>query len=269
LIDTINFSFWTEDETKFRVTYKGTTYTGYFAACACVNRAIESGINLTDAKCMKNITTKDVEEIFTGDDGQIMPLCDLRAKAIAEAGRILLEQFDGSFYTCLKMCDRSAMKLLAIVVENFDSYRDYATFKGKKISFLKRAQILVADLHGCLHDKNDLGNFSDIADLTMFADYRVPQILAFFSVLKYSPKLEETLRSKVLLQPGSETEVEIRAFSICDLVKRYEELRTKSDRKVPRLTAVLADNLLWYRRREIAQDIQKKVEYHRVRTIYY
>lgn len=54
-----------------------------------------------------------------------------------------------------------------------------------------------------------------------------------------------------------------------DLVKRYEELRTKSDRKVPRLTAVLADNLLWYRRREIAQDIQKKVEYHRVRTIYY
>lgn len=53
------------------------------------------------------------------------------------------------------------------------------------------------------------------SDLTMFADYRVPQILAFFSVLKYSPKLEETLRSKVLLQPGSETEVEIRAFSIC------------------------------------------------------
>ena len=53
------------------------------------------------------------------------------------------------------------------------------------------------------------------SDLTMFADYRVPQILAFFSVLKYSPKLEETLRSKVLLQPGSETEVEIREFSIC------------------------------------------------------
>ena len=72
LMDTINFSFWTEDDHKFRVTYKGKVYTGYFGACACVNRAIESGIPMTDANFMKNITARQVADIFQSDDGKLI-----------------------------------------------------------------------------------------------------------------------------------------------------------------------------------------------------
>uniref|UniRef100_A0A915DHH2 Queuosine 5'-phosphate N-glycosylase/hydrolase n=1 Tax=Ditylenchus dipsaci TaxID=166011 RepID=A0A915DHH2_9BILA len=45
-VDLINFSFWMDDGSCFAVSYTakdGTTsqYSGYFAACACVNRALD------------------------------------------------------------------------------------------------------------------------------------------------------------------------------------------------------------------------------------
>lgn len=68
-MDTINFSFWTEEGAKFVVTYKEKSYTGYFAGCACVNRAIDNGIPLTSADYMQNITVEDVKKVFVADDG--------------------------------------------------------------------------------------------------------------------------------------------------------------------------------------------------------
>lgn len=55
--------------------------------------------------------------------------------------------------------------------------------------------------------------------LTMFADYRVPQVLAFLGVLRYSDAVIQRLSSSALLENGSELEVLIRAFSInaCDV----------------------------------------------------
>ena len=42
LVDTLNFSFWVEkDIPPFVVKYRGKCYTGYWALCAAVNRALE------------------------------------------------------------------------------------------------------------------------------------------------------------------------------------------------------------------------------------
>lgn len=44
LADTLNFSFWAErDEHKCLVRYKGTEYSGYWALCAAINRALDEG----------------------------------------------------------------------------------------------------------------------------------------------------------------------------------------------------------------------------------
>jgi hypothetical protein len=52
----------------------------------------------------------------------------------------------------------------------------------------KRAQILVADVWSCFQGKG-LGAFADIDKITMFADYRVPQMLIHYGSLEYTPKL--------------------------------------------------------------------------------
>lgn len=70
-----------------------------------------------------------------------------------------------------------------MIVSNFSSYRDEAIFEGKLVRFYKRAQILVADLWACFEAKG-LGAFYDIDQITMFADYRVPQVCFLFKKKK-------------------------------------------------------------------------------------
>ena len=54
-----------------------------------------------------------------------------------------------------------------------------------RVTFHKRAQIFISDLWS-LFKGEGLGRFDDISTLTMFADYRVPQSLQYFGVMKYS-----------------------------------------------------------------------------------
>lgn len=67
-------------------------------------------------------------------------------------------------------------------------------FQGKRISFYKRAQILVADSWGIMEARGE-GDLVNMDWLTMFADYRVPQALVHLGVLRYSDALMQALRN--------------------------------------------------------------------------
>lgn len=96
--------------------------------------------------------------------------------------------------TCLKEADKSAVKLLDIIVTNFPCFQDEAVFKDHKVSFYKRAQILVADIWN-FFSGTGLGEFKDVEELTMFADYRVPQVLVYFRAMSYTDKVMEMLEN--------------------------------------------------------------------------
>lgn len=100
-----------------------------------------------------------------------------------------------------------------MIVSFFPSYRDEAIFLDRKVTFYKRAQILVADIWGCFEGKG-YGHFSDIDTITMFADYRVPQVLKFYNAIRYGDDLNSFLRRNVLMNSGARYEIEIRAASI-------------------------------------------------------
>lgn len=61
------------------------------------------------------------------------------------------------------------------------------------------------------------------SELTMFADYRVPQALAYLGALHYSSKLMKSLRSNPILPSGCPLEMELRGFSIkaCDVKLQF------------------------------------------------
>ena len=70
----------------------------------------------------------------------------------------------------------------------------------------KRVQILVGDLWGAFEGK-DYGKFNDIDKLTMFPDYRVPQILYHVGIFEYSEDAEQTIKSFSEIPAGSKLEV--------------------------------------------------------------
>lgn len=81
----------------------------------------------------------------------------------------------------------SAVALVNRVVDDLPSFRDEALYRGRRgelasvdespaltpalVRFYKRAQILVAETWAAFEGREP-GRFDDIADLTMFADYR-------------------------------------------------------------------------------------------------
>ena len=134
------------------------------------------------------------------------------------------------------------------------------------MSILKRAQILVADIWA-LYGGKDLGEFTDIDTLTMFADYRVPQSLQYFGALEYSPELLAVLKKDELLQNGDDLEVEIRGCSIAAVAKIAEETKKLVPQSIE-VNDILADYFLWGFRREKREEMTK-FSFHKVRSIYY
>ncbi|CDW57570.1 DUF2419 domain containing protein [Trichuris trichiura] len=67
----------------------------------------------------------------------------------------LIKKFDGSFYNCVKKVNNDPMQLMSLVLENFPCFRDIAIYKGQKVSFLLKAQLLVLGV-GVLLDEHGI-----------------------------------------------------------------------------------------------------------------
>lgn len=80
------------------------------------------------------------------------------------------------------------------------------------IRLMKRAQILVADLWACF-DGVSYGEFRDIDKITMFADYRIPQILMTMGALYCSPTVAAAIKDKKMIESGCSWELQIRGKS--------------------------------------------------------
>ncbi|KAI6171009.1 Queuosine salvage protein [Aphelenchoides bicaudatus] len=273
--DTINFAFWCDDGAS--VDYNGKNYTGYYSAAACMKRALDNGWNWAfDPYRMQTFDKNDINRIFMGK----LPLPELRQKALNEAGRIIVEKYGGQVLNLLKAANGSAQKLLRLLVQDFTSYRDSTTFKGKKLLFLKRAQIFAADVYSALKDnpQTPYVNFTDINSITMFADYRVPQVLYHFGILNYADSLTKHLKSLKLIKKNSEMETAIRGLSIfaCEtapsLQKITEEVGNlcKTNGQLDRtVNSADVDVFLWLYRREHSAEIEKAIPHHMVVTWFY
>ncbi|KAK3677895.1 hypothetical protein LTR78_001990 [Recurvomyces mirabilis] len=75
---------------------------------------------------------------------------------------------DHSVLWLIQKADHSAGKLVNLLAKHFPCFRDEARFDGRRIRFLKRAQIFVADLWAAFQGTG-YGEFRDIGHLTMFA----------------------------------------------------------------------------------------------------
>ena len=268
--DTLNFCFWQPEESpQYTVTYKGTTHTGYLAMCAAINRALDQNVELTSPQYFVGLDEARLGALLLGDNNVPIPLLTERVQCLRQVGEVLRDKFSGRFSSVLALCENSAAKLLQIVLDNFPCFNDSAEFDGTRVSFHKRAQILVADIW-CLYEGTGVASFQDIDQLTMFADYRVPQSLQHYGVLQYSEQLQQHLTEDKLLVSGDIWEQEIRGCSIEAVERITGGVKAELDRRGcnSRINSILVDQFLWGYRRKHAE-LMKSFPYHKVRSIFY
>ena len=268
VLDALNFCFWAEKgKPRWRIHYQGEILDGYWAEAASLTRAVEEGIALWDADYLSTMSREDLAYVFRstqgadGSAGEMIPLFDARLAHVHEVGQVLNKRYAGQFSHAIEMVKGSAINLALLLAQEFTSFRDVAVYHAREIRFLKRAQICVADLYGAFGGKH-WGAFTDLDKLTIFADYKLPQVLRHYGVLEYAPELAQRIDNQELLLPGREEEVELRAATIwaCELLKH--EMSCISGLAI---TAVEVDQLLWH----LGQNSAEMRPYHRTRTIYY
>ncbi|KAI9139097.1 hypothetical protein BKA69DRAFT_1176863 [Paraphysoderma sedebokerense] len=272
-LDLMNFSFFSDNDIPYAVSYTGKKYTGYWSLCAAINRALDEGVPITSPQYMCSASEEELENVFRSDTSTKISFLQERISAIKHAGKVLCEKFDGSFVNCIKQTNKSCQRLIDTVVENFPTFRDEYEFCDRKVYIYKRVQILVADLWACFEGQS-YGGFHDIATITMFADYRVPQALLHFNLLSYSPTLYTHLTSHTPIPAGHPYEIEIRGNSIwsIELVKnRMIKLIENGDIqgvKKEELNAILIDFFVWDYAKRHSEELEK-IPIHRTRTMFY
>ena len=257
VLDALNFCFW--GEPRWEVQHRGQWLNGYWALAVALRRAVEEGVPILDARFLAQMDLADLAQVLRGR-GEV-PLLEQRLASLREVGRGLLANYDGQFANAIALAGHSAVALVRLLVRDFPSFDDVATYHGREVRFFKRAQICAADLAGSFGGRG-YGEFDDLGRLTAFADYKVPQVLRRLGILEYEPELARKVDARVFIPPGGEEEVEIRAATIWGV----EDLRRALADRGMTPTAVQVDWYLW----ELGQRrMPDEKPYHLTRTICY
>jgi hypothetical protein len=184
-----------------------------------------------------------------------------RWRNVQELGRVLRDRFAGSAARVVDSAASDAPRLARLVAENFYSFNDTTVYGTLPVRFLKRAQILVADIAGSFRGER-WGEFKNLSELTAFADYKLPQLLRAWGVLQYQPRLARQIDRGKELPKDSAAEIEIRAATLWAV----EFLREALAQRGHVLNSVQMDSFLW---ESSQREISGMKPYHRVRTIFY
>lgn len=280
VVDLLNFSFWSNvddldtgrpESDRFTVRYRGNSYTGYWSLVAAVNRALDSGIPFTSPEFWrKRLTLEMLGDVFKSDTKEQIPLLAERYQVLKEAGQSFEKLGVESFADLIEQCGHSAVKLVDLIRTNFGSFNDVAVYKGMPVQILKRAQILVSDIWACFNGLG-YGHFTDIDQITMFADYRVPQILEYLGCLRYSEELIADLNTLTVIPSGDEREVELRGCSIWAVERIKDYLLQQYPEYSGTVNSVLLDFYLWDYAKQLQGQQGKAVGLpaHRTRSVFY
>ena len=258
---------------------------------------VESTFALSPTNLMKlttesflKIVTKCLPEVAMDDEKStyMIPNAEERTRLLIEMASGLVSFHKGSATEFISKANKSADKLVNLIIQNFSGFRDTAIdgHNGRWIGFYKRAQILVADLWAALGNSDNLRSptgtedmrclawdhccFLDIGTITTFADYRVPQLLRNLGVLEYSTSLAKKVDNGQILTASCPDELYIRAGTIVAVDELVKAVRSKLNNTdlAENCNAVKIDWYLW--------NIGEKMDrvgllgkHHLVRTIYY
>ncbi|CAM9572058.1 unnamed protein product [Ectocarpus sp. 13 AM-2016] len=251
VLDCLNFCFWPTPGLEYEHLAFG------------LKAAVQRDPLALSADRLAVATEDTIRGWFSGFE---IPQISERAAKLRELGCVLQAHFGGEAALLVARAARSAARLVRLLTCLLPGFRDETLHQGRQCFFYKRAQILAADLWAAYGrpppGSGSLYAFEDIGELTMFADYRVPQVLAHLGVLEYSQALETKIDGLERLHPGSEEEVEIRAMC----VQAVEGLRSALARRNVVVTSVEIDWRLWHEGERIKKDIQP---HHRTLTCFY
>jgi hypothetical protein len=256
IADALNFCFWSE--LPWEVEYRGKSWTRTFAMMAGLLRGIEKDHAWLTAPRWMAATGADVGQLFAGTGS--IPFPERRVEIFHETGVVLAARYRGTFARLVDDVDGDARRVAYRLAEEFPSFRDVVEYDGREIAFLKRAQICAADLHRTWLANGHPG-LANMEALTVFADYRLPQLLRHEGLLVLDDAFAQRVDDGKEIPAGSAEEVELRAATVW-----LSKLIADALARTPAIMLMWElDYILWV----LARRPDVSVPHHRTVTHYY
>jgi hypothetical protein len=258
-LDSINFCFWAKrGQERWSFQKEGQWLQGYYAYSYAIKKWFENNPKNFEVDFLTNMDFGQFGKIFEGRNELL--LLEDRYKIISENFGILKNRFGGSLQNMISGAEGDVNKLVEILISTFPSFRDSIILDGHEIFFLKRAQIFASDLYYSMQGQA-FGKFRNMDALTIFSDYKLPQLLEAEGVLRYTEELKTKIKDEELIPAGSEEELEIRSNTIfaCEfLLQKIQDLGRK-------LNSNELDWILWV----AAKETKFELPHHKTLTINY
>jgi hypothetical protein len=251
VLDTLNWCFWPDEELEYAQLAGG------------LKRAVQRDPGAIASTRLATVTEEDVRQLV--DWPRPLPLATERARLLRETGAALLGGYDGRAAELVRAAGGSAVQLVRLVTAAMPGFRDHAVYRGRQVFFYKRAQIFAADVYGAFGGRG-LGAFHDVGELTMFSDYRVPQLLRELGVLRYDDALARQVDTQQAVGAGNEEEVQVRAGSVVAVERIRGAVAARRGGAALPPHSVAIDWMLW----EEGEARRKQLRpHHRTLTLYY
>ncbi len=260
VFNTINYCFWAgKGEKKWTVKIDNEELDGSIALFRCIEKEVKRNANFLAGDELADLSRSHLRDILAGNI--TIPLFEERLECLHEAGKVIEKHFKNSFMGVYRKASNDAIALADLLVSHFPCFDDISEYKGTKIGFYKRAQLNSKMVSDALvaNNKKELKNLDK---LTAFADYKIPQILRNLGVIQYTEELANKIDSYILIEKGSEDEVEIRSATVWAVELIRQELQEKYDF----VTSSHVDSMLWNKTQTKAKGDKP---YHRTLTIAY
>lgn len=258
----MGFCFWAlPGEPKWAVEMPdGKKVDGWYGVCAAFKRAYNEGVPVMDANFLANAKESDVRNIFRSTLKAEIPLLDKRVAILNENAQMLKRQFGGEAINLIEAADYDAVKLFDLLIKYFPSYKDTMVYNGQEVVFLKIAHLLAIDLEYRLTSNQKRPFLKNLNQLSVFADYKLPQLLRMYGILEYENALSKIVDSYSVVPAGSPQEIEIRSGAVWAV----ELLR----QKLPEYSSIQIGHVIWLNSQD--QNLQKQIKpYHRTLTTFY
>jgi len=226
---------------------------GASAASYCHQRA-QGEINLLNWNELSHLSPQKNFTIFRSGNGTVIPMLDERQICLRELGQGLQDWYEFGLSKTFIGKGMSAVQLVKSLAERVLGFND--------VHFYKRAQLAAKMISDVLADSGH-GELPDLDQLTIFADYRLPQILREKGIIVYEPSLAMRVDEEEELAAGSIEELSIRAATVWGGEYIRQEMERLSGVKA---TSAQIDSFLWLEARRLKDSMRP---HHRTRTINY
>jgi hypothetical protein len=204
LVDGLNFCFWNPDRNK---KFRFKTQSGSVALGYALLRAMKKHPSFFTGQFLSQCAPAAYAAIQEGTAGELLMPIE-RIAVLREIGSFLERHDLDKKIASFRGADVNRVATF-FGKELPYTFGDLAKVRSGKISFYKKLRLFIDDA-----ERLGGARFKGREKLLVYADYRIPQTLIYFGMIRLSPKLEHILRSNTPIPSGSSAEIAIRAASV-------------------------------------------------------